>query len=153
MKKVLVIVAFAMMGIIAYAINDGAKVNQQSNTPSGEVIVMNKALFIKDVFDFEKSSSDWKYKGTLPAIIDLYADWCGPCRQTAPIMKELAKEYAGKIVIYKVNVDKEKELSALFNATSIPLFVFIPMNGEPQLFRGAADKATYKKAIDEFLLK
>ena len=88
-----------------------------------------------------------------PAIIDLYADWCGPCRQTAPIMKELAKEYAGKIVIYKVNVDKQKELAALFNATSIPLFVFIPMKGDPQLFRGAADKATYKKAIDEFLLK
>ena len=80
-------------------------------------------------------------------------DWCGPCRQTAPIMKELAKEYAGKIVIYKVNVDKQKELAALFNATSIPLFVFIPMKGDPQLFRGAADKATYKKAIDEFLLK
>ena len=81
------------------------------------------------------------------------ADWCGPCRQTAPIMKELAKEYAGKITIYKVNVDKQKELAALFNATSIPLFVFIPMKGDPQLFRGAADKATYKKAIDEFLLK
>ena len=78
---------------------------------------------------------------------------CGPCRQTAPIMKELAKEYAGKITIYKVNVDKQKELAALFNATSIPLFVFIPMKGDPQLFRGAADKATYKKAIDEFLLK
>ena len=72
---------------------------------------------------------------------------------TAPIMKSLAKEYDGKIVIYKVNVDKEKELAALFNATSIPLFVFIPMEGKPQLFRGAADKATYKKAIDEFLLK
>ncbi len=68
-----------------------------------------------------------------------------------PIMKELAKEYAGKIIIYKVNVDRQKELAALFNATSIPLFVFIPMKGDPQLFRGAADKATYKKAIDEFL--
>ena len=113
---------------------------------------MDKAMFIKDVFDFEKSK-EWKYKGTKPAIIDLYADWCGPCRQTAPIMKELAKEYAGKIVIYKVNVDKQKELAALFNATSIPLFVFIPTKGDPQLFRGAADKATYKKAIDEFLLK
>ena len=86
-------------------------------------------------------------------LVDFYADWCGPCRQTAPIMKELAKEYAGKITIYKVNVDKQKELAALFNATSIPLFVFIPMKGDPQLFRGAADKATYKKAIDEFLLK
>lgn len=146
-------VVFAMIGIMAYAINDGAKTGQQSSVESGEVIVMNKSLFIKDVFDFEKSASDWNYKGTRPAIIDLYADWCGPCRKTAPIMKELAKEYAGKIVIYKVDVDKEKELAALFNATSIPLFVFIPMKGEPQLFRGAADKATYKKAIDEFLLK
>ena len=81
-------------------------------------------MFIKDVFDYEKSQ-DWKYKGDKPAIIDLYADWCGPCRMTAPIMKDLAKEYAGKIVIYKVNVDKERELAALFNASSIPLFVFI----------------------------
>ena len=96
------------------------------------------------------SLSDFKGKVVL---VDVWATWCGPCRQTAPIMKELAKEYAGKIVIYKVNVEKQKELAALFNATSIPLFVFIPMKGDPQLFRGAADKATYKKAIDEFLLK
>lgn len=140
MKKIIAMVALVFSCMLAYA---------QTN---GEVIVMNKAMFIKDVFDYEKSQ-DWKYKGNKPAIIDLYADWCGPCRMVAPIMKELAKEYADKIVVYKVNVDKEKELAALFNATSIPLFVFIPMNGEPQLFRGAADKATYKKAIDDFLLK
>ena len=101
--------------------------------------------------------TDANYKELLASdqlvVIDFWAEWCGPCRMTAPIMKSLAKEYDGKIVIYKVNVDKEKELAALFNATSIPLFVFIPMEGEPQLFRGAADKATYKKAIDEFLLK
>ncbi len=118
----------------------------------GEVVVMNKKMFLERVFDYEKSE-EWKYLGDRPAIIDLYADWCGPCRAVAPIMKELAKEYAGKIVIYKVNVDKQKELAALFNATSIPLFVFIPMDGEPQLFKGAADKATYKKVIEEFLLK
>lgn len=153
MKKLLAMVAFVLMGVATYATNDGTKGDSPAtSTESGEVVVMNKALFIKDVFDFEKSP-EWKYKGDKPAIIDLYADWCGPCRQTAPIMKDLAKEYAGKIVIYKVNVDKEKELSALFNATSIPLFVFIPMQGEPQLFRGAADKATYQKAIDQFLLK
>ena len=154
MKKVLLMVALVMVSVIVYAFNDREENNQGKKevTGNGEVIVMDKAMFIKDVFDFEKSK-EWKYKGTKPAIIDLYADWCGPCRQTAPIMKELAKEYAGKIVIYKVNVDKQKELSALFNPTSIPLFVFIPMKGEPQLFRGAADKATYKKAIDEFLLK
>ena len=147
MKKVLAMVAFVMIGVIVYAFNDENRINvdQQSKkeVKSGEVIVMNKEMFIKDVFDYEKSE-EWKYKGDKPAIIDLYADWCGPCRMTAPIMKSLAKEYDGKIVIYKVNVDKEKELAALFNATSIPLFVFIPMNGEPQLFRGASDKATYQ---------
>ncbi|MEY8628890.1 thioredoxin family protein [Bacteroides nordii] len=155
MKKVLAMVAFVMVSVIVYAFNDGSKINadqQGKEVKSGEVIVMNKDMFIKDVFDYE-NTKEWKYKGNKPAIIDLYADWCGPCRMTAPIMKSLAKEYDGKIVIYKVNVDKEKELAALFNATSIPLFVFIPMNGEPQLFRGVADKATYQKAIDEFLLK
>ena len=122
-------------------------------TAGGEVIPMNKQMFIEKVFDYTQQTDEWKYKGDKPAIIDLYANWCGPCRQVAPILQELAKEYAGKIVIYKVNVDQEKELAALFQATSIPLFVFIPMDEAPQLFRGAADKATYKKAIDEFLLK
>ena len=154
MKKVLLMVALVMVSVIVYAFNDREENNQGKKevTGNGEVIVMDKAMFIKDIFDFEKSK-EWKYKGTKPAIIDLYADWCGPCRQTAPIMKELAKEYAGKIIIYKVNVDKQKELAALFNATSIPLFVFIPMKGEPQLFRGAPDKATSNTSIDEFLLK
>ena len=154
MKKVLVMVALVMASVIVYAFNDSRETNQGKKevTGNGEVVVMDKDMFLKDVFDYEKSK-EWNYKGNKPAIIDLYADWCGPCRQTAPIMKELAKEYAGKIVIYKVNVDKQKELAALFYATSIPLIVIIPMKGDPQLFRGAADKATYKKAIDEFLLK
>ena len=129
MKKVLSLVALAMISTIMFAVNDGVKADQnKKEAKSGEVIVMNKEMFINDVFDYQ-NSKEWKYKGDKPAIIDLYADWCGPCRMTAPIMK------------------------SLFNATSIPLFVFIPMEGEPQLFRGAADKATYKKAIDEFLLK
>ena len=137
MKRILLTLALAAGCLLGY---------------TQEVVVMNKAMFIEKVFDYE-NSKEWKYKGDKPAIIDLYADWCGPCRRVAPIMKELAQEYAGKITVYKVNVDNERELAALFNATSIPLFVFIPMEGEPQLFKGAADKATYKKAINEFLLK
>lgn len=116
MKKVLVMVALVMASVIVYAFNDSRETNQGKKevTGNGEVVVMDKEMFLKDVFDYEKSK-EWNYKGNKPAIIDLYADWCGPCRQTAPIMKELAKEYAGKIVIYKVNVDKQKELAALFN--------------------------------------
>lgn len=137
MKKALFLLTFTLCAIAMHA---------------QEVVTMDKALFIEKVFDYE-NAQEWKYKGDRPAIIDLYADWCGPCKRVAPIMQELAKEYAGKIYIYKVNVDKERELAALFNATSIPLFVLIPIGEMPQLFSGAADKATYKKAIDEFLLK
>lgn len=153
MEKLLMMIILVMTSAITSASNDKAKSDQKDKktTDSGEVLNMDKEMFLNKIFDYEKSK-EWKYKGKKPAIIDLYADWCGPCRQVAPIMKELAKEYAGKIVIYKVNVDKQKELAALFNATSIPLFVFIPMEGDPQFIRGAADKATYKKAIDEFLL-
>lgn len=152
MKKVLVMVALVMVSVIVYAFNDRAEAKQgkkEVTGNNGEVVVMNKEMFLKDVFDYEKSK-EWKYKGDKPAIIDLYADWCGPCRQTAPIMKELAKEYAGKIVIYKVNVDKQKELAALFNATSIPLFVFIPMKGDPQLSAELQTKQLTRKQLMSF---
>lgn len=156
MKKTVTILSLFLVTLVACAGNNRNTTKETPGTvqtqQEDEVVVMDKDLFISQVFDY-RNSQEWKYKGNKPAIIDLYADWCGPCRRIAPIMKELAKEYAGKITIYKVNVDKERELAALFNATSIPLLVFIPQEGTPQLFPGAADKATYKKAIDEFLLK
>lgn len=124
----------------------------QSDQTEGKVIKMDKAMFLTHVFNYEKEE-EWKYLGDKPAIIDLYADWCGPCRQIAPIMDKLAKEYAGKIVIYKVNVDRERELSAFFSVKSIPLFVLIPKEGAPRLINGAAPEEDYRKAIDEFLLK
>ena len=124
----------------------------EDSLPIGEVIPMTKALFLEKVCNYEQSS-EWKYKGKVPAIIDLYADWCGPCRRVAPIMQELAKEYAGRLVIYKVNVDNERELAALFQANSIPTFVFIPKDELPQLMQGATSKENYKQAIDTFLLK
>src|SRR5207253_2125221 len=80
------------------------------------------------VFDYEKEQ-EWKYKGELPAIVDFYADWCGPCRAVAPALEELSDEYEGKLVIYKIDTDKEMELSALFGIQSIPTILFIPMEG------------------------
>lgn len=120
--------------------------------PAQEVVTMDRQMFLDQVFDYTQEKG-WKYKGQLPAIIDLYADWCGPCRRMSPVMQELAKEYAGRILIYKVNVDKERELAALFQATSIPLFVLIPRDGQPQLISGAVGKDVFQKAIEEFLLK
>ena len=121
-------------------------------TENGKVIHLNKADFLTKVYNYEKNPNEWKYEGDKPAIVDFYATWCGPCKMIAPLLEEMAKEYDGQIVIYKVDTDKEPELSAAFGIRSIPTLLFIPAEGEPQIGRGAMPKATLKKAIDEFLL-
>lgn len=98
-------------------------------------------------------TQDWKFLGKRPAIIDFYATWCGPCKKMSPILSELAKEYAGKIDIYKVDVDKERDLATLFGIRSLPTLLFIPLNGQPAMTQGALPKEDLKKAIDEVLLK
>ncbi|NLZ74149.1 MAG: redoxin domain-containing protein [Bacteroidales bacterium] len=151
-KQFQVLLFFLLMLVIPLAISAQESTKESIVDNKGRVVIMDKKLFLEKVFDYTESDS-WSFLGDKPVIIDLYADWCGPCRKTAPIMERLAKEYADDIIIYKVNVDKEQELAAFFNASSIPLFVFIPKEGQPQLFRGAANHTTYKKVIDEFLLK
>ncbi|MBL7877589.1 MAG: thioredoxin [Cyclobacteriaceae bacterium] len=107
--------------------------------------------FKKSVLDYT-TQTEWNYLGTLPAIIDFYADWCGPCKMVAPILEELAKEYNGKLIIYKVDTEKEQELAAVFGIRSIPTFLFIPREGKPMMQPGALSKSMFKKVIDEQLL-
>lgn len=154
MKKLVSILALVAISVMAFASNKQTQDQTKAKQPAekGTVISMNKAMFLEKICNFEKEKS-WKYIGKAPVIIDLYADWCAPCRMISPILKGLAKEYEGKVTIYKVNVDNEKEIAALFNARSIPLVVFIPVKGEPKFITGAASKETYKKAIDDYLLK
>lgn len=118
-----------------------------------KTIALTKAEFLRRVMDYETNPQEWKYLGDKPAIIDFYADWCGPCKAVAPIMEELAEEYDGKIYVYKVNTGEEEELSALFGIRSIPFILFIPMEGKPQMAQGAMPKDTFKQAIEEILLK
>lgn len=114
---------------------------------------LTKKEFMEKVYNYEKNSDKWVYEGDKPAIVDFYATWCGPCKAIAPVLEELAKEYDGKIVIYKIDTDKERELSAAFGISSIPTLLFIPVNGEPQIAQGALPKESLKRAIDDFLLK
>lgn len=111
---------------------------------------LNPDTFKEKVFDYE-TETEWKYKGELPAIIDFYADWCGPCRKVAPIMAELAEDYKGKIVIYKVDTEVEKELAGMFGIRSIPAILFIPKEAKPQMTTGAMPKEEYVKLINEIL--
>ncbi len=106
--------------------------------------------FKEKVFDFD-AETEWKYKGDLPAIIDFYADWCGPCKRIAPIMEELAIEYEGKVNIYKVDTEDQKQLASMFGIRSIPAILFIPMEGQPQMTTGASPKAEFVKKINEIL--
>ena len=114
---------------------------------------INKADFLKKVYNFEASPNEWKYLGNKPAIIDFYADWCGPCKMIAPSLDQLAKEYAGKIDIYKVDVDKETELATAFGIKGIPALLYIPMEGAPQMLQGAQPKEVLKEKIETILLK
>lgn len=112
---------------------------------------MTTADFKKKVFDYS-TQADWKYQGELPAIIDFYADWCGPCKMVAPILEELSVEYKDRLVIYKVDTEVEQELSAVFGIQSIPTFIFIDSNGEPMMQPGAFPKSVFKQVIEERLL-
>lgn len=133
--------------------NSNANSDRVTATEDSKVIHLTKAEFLEKVYNFEKNPDEWKYEGDKPAIVDFYATWCGPCKMVAPILDELAKEYDGQIVIYKVDTDKEAELASVFGIRSIPSILFIPMSGKPEMAQGALPKEAFKKAIDEFLLK
>lgn len=113
---------------------------------------LTKETFLEKVFNFE-INTDWKFEGKLPCIIDFYADWCGPCKMVAPILEELAVEYAGKINIYKIDTEAEQELAGAFGIRSIPSMLFVPMANQPQMSVGALPKDALKKAIGDVLLK
>jgi len=124
---------------------------------SGKTIMLTKADFLEKVMNYEKNQTEWIYEGDKPALIDFYADWCGPCKIAAPVLEELAKEYEGRIHIYKVDTQKERELASVFGIQSIPAFLFVPKEGKPTMSNGIAQtpeetKQMFRQMIDELLL-
>jgi thioredoxin len=113
---------------------------------------LTKQTFQDKVFNYEVNK-EWKFEGDLPCIIDFYADWCGPCKMVAPILEELAKEYDGKINIYKVDTEVEQELAGAFGIRSIPSLLFVPKDEQPQMAQGALPKESFKQVIEDVLLK
>jgi thioredoxin len=121
-------------------------------TITTQVVHLTAQDFKEKVFNYE-TGKEWKYEGSLPAIVDFYADWCQPCKMVAPVLEELASEYAGKIMVYKVNTENEQELASVFGIQSIPTLLFIPKEGQPQSAMGALPKQTFVKVITDVLLK
>lgn len=131
----------------------GLTVNAQEEKKESKVQHLTYKEFLKKVWDFEKSPNTFVYKGKLPAIVDFYADWCGPCRRVAPIMEKLAEEYDGKLLIYKVNTQNETGLANAFQIRSIPTVLFIPMEGQPMMQVGALPEEGYRQVIEQHLVK
>ena len=111
---------------------------------------LTNETFKEKIFNYE-NNKEWKFEGEIPAIIDFYADWCGPCKTIAPILEELKAEYGDKLDIFKVNTEEQRELSSVFGIQSIPSLLFIPKEGQPQMAMGALQKETFKQAISEVL--
>ena len=131
----------------------GLTVNAQEEKKESKVQHLTYKEFLKKVWDFEKSPNTFVYKGKLPAIVDFYADWCGPCRRVAPIMEKLAEDYDGKLLIYKVNTQNEAGLASAFQIRSIPTVLFIPMEGQPMMQVGALPEEGYRQVIEQHLVK
>ena len=123
------------------------------DTQAQTVIELNRQQFLDKVWNYETSPEAWKYQGTLPCVIDFNAKWCGPCQRISPILEELAKEYDGKILIYKVDIDKNPDLAQAFGVSSIPAILYIPLDGEPSMTIGARDKTKFQKEIESYLLE
>jgi thioredoxin len=117
---------------------------------SNAVIYLNKAMFKEKVFDYE-ANSEWKFAGDKPVIIDFYADWCKPCKMLSPILEEIQKDYNGKIQVYKIDTEVERELAAVFGIRSLPTVLFVPVTGEPQAVMGFRPKDDLKKIIADVM--
>lgn len=108
---------------------------------------LTKETFVEKISDIEVE--DFKFKGDKPAVIDFWAPWCGPCKMVSPIIEKLGERFEGRVDVYKVNVDEQQELAATFGIQSIPSFLFIPKEGEPQMAVGALPESKFEQAFEE----
>lgn len=125
----------------------------QDKTKASKVKQITYKEFLKKIWDFEKNPETFVYKGKTAAIVDFYADWCGPCRKTAPVLEKLANEFDGKLLIYKINVDQERDLASAFQVRSIPTLLFIPVKGQPMMQVGALNEEQFRDIIGKHLVK
>lgn len=136
--------------------NNSKKPAKSVSQEEHSTIMLTKAVFLEKIWDYENSPKEWKYKGDKPALIDFYADWCGPCKIASPILEEVAGEYKGKITVYKIDTQVERELAGVFGVSGIPAFLYIPMSGKPTMTSGIArtkddTKQMFKDNINKLL--
>jgi thioredoxin 1 len=147
-------IALSVFIFSLFLINCRSENNSGSRSVSAggsTAVHLNEATFKEKIFNYDRNK-EWKYEGNLPAIVDFYADWCPPCRQLSPVLEEIAREYDGKLIVYKVDTDKEKNLAQNLGITGLPTLLLIPAKGKPQVSMGFVPKENLIKVINEVLL-
>lgn len=156
-KLIILVITIGLICVFVHCSSNGSATAAAAGTATAvkdtaSVHAMDRAAFLEKVFNYT-TDSVWAYRGSKPAIIDFSATWCQPCKTIAPILDELAVEYKDKLVIYKIDVDEEEELAAVFGISSVPSILFVPMEGKPSMVKGAAPKEFFVQAISDLLLK
>lgn len=154
MKKTrILLLAMASMSLLS-ACGSTSKPQQSQTTNKVEkmnVKELSKSEFLSKVYNYEASPEQFKFEGNKAVIVDFYATWCGPCKRLAPVIEEIANEYAGKLDVYKVDVDAQSELAQAFRIQSIPTLLFVSKDGKPQIMQGALSKAQLKEIVDSII--
>ena len=148
MKKIFILLSLPFALILT---NCNSSTQGKTNTTNSSVTALTTETFKTNVFNYQENLT-WKYEGKMPAIIDFYATWCGPCKKISPLLEDLAVKYKGKIIVYKVDVDAEPQLAQSMGVSSMPTLLFIPVTGQPQQSIGLVPNETLEKMIHEILL-
>jgi thioredoxin 1 len=150
MKNIVILISLGILLLYSYCNSESQVKGKENVNAKASVIALTNETFKQKVYNYD-ANKEWKFEGKEPVIIDFYADWCGPCRQLSPIVEEIAKEYEGKISVYKVNTDAERQLAESMGISSLPTLLFIPAKGQPQASMGALPKEELVKIIKEVL--
>ena len=137
MKQLFVLITLSLLVFSGCAAStERQQDDRRSNATEAIVSSIDKAQFLKKVWNYNDSPDEWKFLGNKPVIIDFYADWCGPCKVAGPILEEVAESYKGNILVYKIDTQTERELAGVFGIKSIPTFLYIPVEGKPMMTAG-----------------
>lgn len=127
-----------------------SEVTKQS-IADGKLNPITRRFFWENIFDYRKGEEFINHTGK-PIVIDFWATWCGPCMRLLPQMEAMAEQFKGKVIFYKVNADKEKDLCNHFGIQALPTLFFVPVEGKPIIEVGASPER-YRQLIEEKLLK
>lgn len=115
-------------------------------------IEIDMATFTQKVGKFDEKGEGLEFIGKKPVVIDFYATWCGPCKKMEPSLEQIAMQMSD-LTVYKVDVDKNPELAAMFKIRSMPTLIYIPLDGAMAVTTGYMSHQALVDAINKFIFK